>query len=170
MHRFNDHRERASVHLAQAIGLGSLASRYIGEQHVKEDLWRIPTAQDWLSQIKPARWMYDQSLTDTGGVPVGFIRIDGSQAPGTRRTGNNDICGHRCLVFPSGHTWRRQTPVREGNHRPEVVAHDTIRTPNCSLRHRCNSRLAIEVETKTQRPGLKEPVDAAFPQGIWSLP
>ena len=34
--------------------------RYIGEQHAKEDLWRIPTAQDWLSQIKPARWMYGQ--------------------------------------------------------------------------------------------------------------
>jgi hypothetical protein len=34
--------------------------RYIGEQHVKEDLGRIPTAQDWLSQVKPARWMYGQ--------------------------------------------------------------------------------------------------------------
>jgi hypothetical protein len=34
--------------------------RYIGEQHVREDLGRIPTAQDWLSQIKPARWMYGQ--------------------------------------------------------------------------------------------------------------
>ena len=30
----------------------------IWEQHVKEELGRIPTAQDWLSQIKPARWMY----------------------------------------------------------------------------------------------------------------
>ena len=34
--------------------------RYIGEQHVREDLGRIPTAQDWLSQIKPERWMYGQ--------------------------------------------------------------------------------------------------------------
>ena len=34
--------------------------RYIGEQHVKEDLGRIPTAQDWLSQIKPTSWMYGQ--------------------------------------------------------------------------------------------------------------
>jgi len=34
--------------------------RYIGEQHVKEDLGRIPTAQDWLSQNKPERWMYGQ--------------------------------------------------------------------------------------------------------------
>jgi hypothetical protein len=36
--------------------------RYIGEQHVKEDLGRIPTAQDWLSQVKPERWMYGQRL------------------------------------------------------------------------------------------------------------
>jgi hypothetical protein len=37
--------------------------RYIGEQHVKEDLGRIPTAQDWLTQIKTERWMYGQRLT-----------------------------------------------------------------------------------------------------------
>jgi hypothetical protein len=36
--------------------------RYIGEQHIREDLGRIPTAQDWLSQIKPQRWMYGQRL------------------------------------------------------------------------------------------------------------
>ena len=38
--------------------------RYIGQQHVREDLGRIPTAQDWLSQIKPQRWMYGQRLDD----------------------------------------------------------------------------------------------------------
>ena len=36
--------------------------RYIGEQHVKEDLGRIPTAQDWLTQSKPERWMYGQRM------------------------------------------------------------------------------------------------------------
>jgi len=36
--------------------------RYLGEQHVKEDLGRIPTAQDWLSEIRPQRWMYGQRL------------------------------------------------------------------------------------------------------------
>ena len=36
--------------------------RYIGEQHVKEDLGRVPTAQDWLLQIRPVRWMYGQRL------------------------------------------------------------------------------------------------------------
>ena len=39
-------------------------------------------------------------------------------------------------------------PVRERNHRSEGVAHDTVRTPNYSLRHRGTSLLAIEVETK----------------------
>jgi hypothetical protein len=39
-----------------------VAVRYIGEQHVREDLGRIPTAQDWLSQIKAQRWMYGQRL------------------------------------------------------------------------------------------------------------
>lgn len=36
--------------------------RYVGEQHVKEDLGRIPTAQDWLVRITPERWMYGQRL------------------------------------------------------------------------------------------------------------
>jgi hypothetical protein len=31
--------------------------RWIGEQHVKEDCGRIPTIQDWFSQIRPERWM-----------------------------------------------------------------------------------------------------------------
>jgi len=36
--------------------------RYIGEQHVREDLGRMPTAQDWLTRIRPERWMYGQRL------------------------------------------------------------------------------------------------------------
>jgi hypothetical protein len=31
--------------------------RFIGEQHVKEDLGWIPTMQDWFRHIKPAPWM-----------------------------------------------------------------------------------------------------------------
>jgi hypothetical protein len=37
-----------------------LTDNQIAEQHVKEDLGRIPTAQEWLLQIKPQRWMYGQ--------------------------------------------------------------------------------------------------------------
>ena len=71
-----DFRHRALRHHAEGIFLaeklfgvaitnsdGKLVPvRYVGEQHVKEDLGRIPTAQDWLSQIKPQRWMYGQRL------------------------------------------------------------------------------------------------------------
>ena len=31
--------------------------RFIGEQHVQEDLGRIPTVQDWLMHLQPAAWM-----------------------------------------------------------------------------------------------------------------
>lgn len=31
--------------------------RHIGEQHVKEDLGKIPTLADWLSCIQPESWM-----------------------------------------------------------------------------------------------------------------
>ena len=39
--------------------------RYIGEQHVREDLGRIPSFQDWAAAIRPAPWMYGQRLTRT---------------------------------------------------------------------------------------------------------
>jgi hypothetical protein len=31
--------------------------RFVGEQHVLEDLGRIPTVQDWLMKIRPESWM-----------------------------------------------------------------------------------------------------------------
>jgi hypothetical protein len=31
--------------------------RWIGEQHVKEDLGFIPSMQDWFKHIQPERWM-----------------------------------------------------------------------------------------------------------------
>jgi hypothetical protein len=38
--------------------------RWIGEQHVKEDLGRIPAASDWLRCIRPEPWMgYAQKLS-----------------------------------------------------------------------------------------------------------
>jgi len=101
----SDFRHRALRHHAEGIFLyerlfgvaipnsegKQVPVRYIGEQHVKEDLRCIPTAPDWLSEIKPERWMYGQRFTDSGGVSVDFIRIDGSQGLGTRRTESNDI-------------------------------------------------------------------------------
>jgi hypothetical protein len=32
--------------------------RFVGEQHVKEDLGCIPTLAEWLIRIDPAPWMY----------------------------------------------------------------------------------------------------------------
>jgi hypothetical protein len=39
--------------------------RYIGEQHVREDLGRIPSFQDWAIRITLEPWMYGQKLTKT---------------------------------------------------------------------------------------------------------
>jgi len=71
-----DFRHRALRHHAEVIFLAEklfgvaivnsdgkqVPVRYVGEQHVREDLGRIPTAQDWFLQIKPQRWMYGQRL------------------------------------------------------------------------------------------------------------
>ena len=68
---FADFRHRALRHHAEGIFLlerlfgatitnsdgRAIPVRFIGEQHVKEDLGRIPTAQDWLGHLAPAPWM-----------------------------------------------------------------------------------------------------------------
>jgi hypothetical protein len=84
---FADFRHRALRHHAEGIFLlerlfGATITnsegriipvRFIGEQHVKEDLGRIPTAQDWLEQIAPAPWMLTRGkllyLDATTSVP-----------------------------------------------------------------------------------------------------
>ena len=38
--------------------------RFIGEQHVLEDLGRIPTVQDWLGKIQPESWMLGRSRAE----------------------------------------------------------------------------------------------------------
>lgn len=73
---FADFRHRALRHHTQGIFMAErlfgtsvvnsdgrvVAVRYLGEQHVREDLGRIPTLQDWLLNLKPAPWMYGQKL------------------------------------------------------------------------------------------------------------
>lgn len=73
---FPDFRHRALRHHSEGVFLAErifgvavrnsngheIPVRYIGEQHVREDLGRIPTAQDWLARINPERWMYGQRL------------------------------------------------------------------------------------------------------------
>ena len=79
---FADFRHRALRHHAEGIflaeklfGVSILNSdgkripvRYVGEQHVREDLGRIPPVQDWLLEIRPQRWMYGQRLNDETSV------------------------------------------------------------------------------------------------------
>ena len=74
-----DFRHRALRHHAEGIFLAErifgvrirnsqgkdVPVRYIGEQHVREDLGRIPSFQDWAIRIKTASWMYGQKLTKT---------------------------------------------------------------------------------------------------------
>jgi len=38
-----------------------IPTRWVGEQHVREDLGRIPTLADWLSHIQAEPWMNHQS-------------------------------------------------------------------------------------------------------------
>ena len=66
-----DFRHRALRHHAEGIFLcerlfgvtlvnsdgRTIPVRWIGEQHVKEDLGRIPAASDWLRCIRPEPWM-----------------------------------------------------------------------------------------------------------------
>jgi hypothetical protein len=68
---FADFRHRALRHHAEGIFAAEqrfgttittstgrvVPVRWVGEQHVKEDLGWIPTAADWLRAIKPERWM-----------------------------------------------------------------------------------------------------------------
>ena len=95
-----DFRHRALRHHAEGIFLAErifgvtitnstgrrIPTRWIGEQHVKEDLGRIPTVQEWLEHLKPARWMMargrllyiDQPDEDTG-VVAAMCRCQGGQ-------------------------------------------------------------------------------------------
>lgn len=66
-----DFRHRALRHHSQGIfecerrfgvtivnsDLRKVPVRAIGEQHVMEDMGRIPSLQDWLGEIRPTSWM-----------------------------------------------------------------------------------------------------------------
>lgn len=70
---YADFRHRALRHHAEGIFMAErifgttiinsdgrpVPVRFIGEQHVREDLGRIPSIQDWFENISPKRWMGD---------------------------------------------------------------------------------------------------------------
>ena len=45
------------LHDADGAIVKTIPTRWVGEQHVLEDLGRIPTAADWLREIRPQTWM-----------------------------------------------------------------------------------------------------------------
>lgn len=55
--------------------------RYIGEQHVQEDLGRIPTVADWFRQIEVQSWMYgrrkslEKELAEAEETEATYIRV-----------------------------------------------------------------------------------------------
>ena len=68
---FADYRHRALRHHAEGIFMAEtifgptiknsegkqVPTRYVGEQHVREDLGFIPSVQDWFTKIKGEPWM-----------------------------------------------------------------------------------------------------------------
>lgn len=49
--------ERVFGHTIRNARGREVPTRLLGEQHVIEDLGRIPSLKDWLQEIRPARWM-----------------------------------------------------------------------------------------------------------------
>jgi hypothetical protein len=45
-----------------------VSTRLLGEQHVLEDLGRIPTLADWLRAIRGEKWMFARSATPADRV------------------------------------------------------------------------------------------------------
>jgi hypothetical protein len=63
-HRALRHHSLGMFHLENIFGTTFTNSadrvipvRFIGEQHVMEDLGRVPTLADWLGKIQPESWM-----------------------------------------------------------------------------------------------------------------
>lgn len=79
-----DYRHRALRHHTEGIFLAErifgvtitnsdgkvIPVRWIGEQHVKEDLGRIPAAVDWLRQIAPEPWMARTGKLEMEAEPI----------------------------------------------------------------------------------------------------
>jgi hypothetical protein len=79
-----DYRHRALRHHTEGIFLAErifgvtvtnsdgrvIPVRWVGEQHVKEDLGRIPSAVDWLKQIAPEPWMARTGKLETEAEPI----------------------------------------------------------------------------------------------------
>lgn len=79
-----DFRHRALRHHAEGIFMAErifgvtltlssgrvIPTRWVGEQHVREDLGRIPSFADWARAIRPERWMGKTEKLDIADTPA----------------------------------------------------------------------------------------------------
>ena len=82
-----DYRHRALRHHAEGIFMAEkffgttlalsngkiIPTRWIGEQHVREDLGRIPSFADWVRAIRPEPWMGRASTIGLEDAPRGGV-------------------------------------------------------------------------------------------------
>lgn len=101
---FPDFRHRALRHHAEGIFLAerifgpvvtnsegrAVPTRFLAEQHVKEDLGRIPTVGDWLECLAPQPWMMKRGAS---AGPEGEATCD-CQRPGYFCCGLPGILAH----------------------------------------------------------------------------
>jgi hypothetical protein len=85
-----DQRHRALRHHAEGIFLAErvfgptltnrdgrvIPVRWVGEQHIKEDLRRIPAAADWLRAIRPEPWMLVGNKLSTAQADPGELHAE----------------------------------------------------------------------------------------------
>jgi hypothetical protein len=97
-----DFRHRALRHHAEGIFLcekifgvtittshgRTIPVRWIGEQHVKEDLGWIPTAIDWLMCIRPERWMNNAAKLSRDLAEAETTSTDDAKKISTFKVGN----------------------------------------------------------------------------------
>jgi hypothetical protein len=94
-----DFRHRALRHHAEGIFLcerlfgvtlvnadgRSIPVRWVGEQHLKEDLGRIPSVSEWLSCIRPEPWMGRRTRLDVMADPQSGAHKSGNADRVVRR-------------------------------------------------------------------------------------
>jgi hypothetical protein len=76
--------------------------RWIGEQHIREDLGFVPSFADWVKAIRPEPWM-GRALKLDGGAPEPAVCDHRDSSPDAwaetslLRTWNSKHCGHGLL-------------------------------------------------------------------------
>lgn len=70
---------QAEVEFGPTITLSTgriIPTRWVGEQHVREDLGRIPSFADWVRAIRPEKWMGRATTLEVENSPTEPITIE----------------------------------------------------------------------------------------------